>query len=501
LPEIAFFPPRVGKHPAHRTMTPPRPPGPPSAELSLRAERLIVGVILLVFFGIELNHINNLGFQGQDFPLHRDITAAMVAQPGQWFHFDTSGRPLIYWIGAACRWITAGRYTFELSAVVFLLMGIAALWLFHDSSRAFIRSPLLRLAAFLFITLLPLTLVTVAVFAADGPTLLPFVLAGRGLLGALRASDTRTAARQAALAGGALLLGNLIKATFFALPVAAATVIAAWALVHGLKRSRVFLVGALVVAVPLLASMLLQAEAHRALAQLPARHSFDQSGTGELTWRSLLGLKASDARILQAPSYWDHTETNGARDYLLLHDNGYSYAALFHLGVFTDIMNCANVLDRADTSLRPDRVRAFAVWAVRVGLLFSIAAIAAILAFWAATAVALLRRKGPREFDLLVWNAFALAWYLPITLTLPFVHHAYDWGYWLPRLVFPTVLIFSLTLFAGLDFILRRFPRGPGMVLGLVVFQTCLHLGGFCGFHPANDENDRPYTVLARLLG
>ena len=277
----------------------------PPAGLSLKRERWIVAVVLFVFVAIGLNNINNLGFAGQDFLFHEHATGLVAAHPGQWFILDATNRPVTYWIGALCQLATNGKYTCELASLVFLLLAALSLWLWHDTSRDFIRSPMLRLAAFVFIVFLPLTLVTSVVYAPDGPALLPFVLAGRGLLRALRAESVQTTWRPALLAGAALIIGNFTKATFAVLPAAILVVVGVWKRTRGLSFSRLTVIGGLTVLAPLLTSAWLHVRATRELDKMPPHHEFNWQGTGELTWRSLVRVKGSDSRIFQAPGYWD----------------------------------------------------------------------------------------------------------------------------------------------------------------------------------------------------
>jgi len=60
-------------------------------------------------------------------------------------------------------------------------------------------------------------------------------------------------------------------------------------------------------------------------------------------------------------------------------------------------------------------------------------------------------------------------------LTLPFVHAAYTWGYWLPRLVLPAIWGFGLVLFWGLDRVATG--RWPAIaVVVAVLLQSCQHV-------------------------
>jgi hypothetical protein len=70
----------------------------------------------------------------------------------------------------------------------------------------------------------------------------------------------------------------------------------------------------------------------------------------------------------------------------------------------------------------------------------------------------------------------ALAWYLPLVLALPYLHHAYDWGYWLPRLVMPALWGFALVLFAAMDELLPWRRTAAAVVATLVLVQAAVHI-------------------------
>jgi len=159
--------------------------------------------------------------------------------------------------------------------------------------------------------------------------------------------------------------------------------------------------------------------------------------------------------------------------------NGFSYPALLHLGVFTDVLDFTHRGGFDRTQPRPARRQYFAAWSVRSALVFSVAGIIALVAFTAVTTTALVRRKPTLSVDLLVWGGLAFAWFLPLVLTLPYVGGAYTFGYWLPRLVLPALWGFSLILFWWLDQRLAGRSRSFVVAVALAVLvQTGLHVAG-----------------------
>jgi len=187
-------------------------------------------------------------------------------------------------------------------------------------------------------------------------------------------------------------------------------------------------------------------------------------------------VKPSDVRILDAPVYWDSAMIDGQPRYVLLINNSYSYPALLHLSVFTDVLDYANEGEIDDGAVRPEPQKTLARWSVRLGLPFSLAALAAGLWFSLRSCIAVVRPVWAPSAGQLIWGLAALAWYLPLVLTLPFVRNSYDWGYWLARLVIPALWGFGLVLFATID---ELFPRSRwlGAILPAAVgAQALLHL-------------------------
>jgi hypothetical protein len=462
---------------------------PARAEIYPRWERWAVRVVLVVFVAAGINLIHNLAFIGQDYTFHVACTESLMQNPGQWFTFDITNRPLTYWIGAACAWFTHGRECWDLASLLFVFLNALALGLLHDSTRRFIASPLLRVAAVTFVAFLPPTLVTTVVYAADATAQLPFVLVAWSLLRSIDARTTFASAGYAGLAGLTLCVGNLAKFTFIFLPVAvvlAAVLLWRWKRITG---QRGWIIGILAAAVPMIASGCVYLAAQRGVSLYLAalreaqgnvspekpRHDFDWKGTGEMTWSSLLLVKPSDARIFQAPGYYDPPATSEG-SHPLLAPNDYSYPALLHLGVFTDVLGYAEQGATNEGKFRSEPQQTMARRAVWLGLLFSVPAFVAVVALGGRALRALFGRGRAPPTGPLLWWIMALIWYLPLVLALPFLHHAYEWGYWLPRLVLPALWGFALVLFAAID---EFFPRRRGAaaaVAALVLLQAAVHI-------------------------
>ena len=158
-----------------------------------------------------------------------------------------------------------------------------------------------------------------------------------------------------------------------------------------------------------------------------------------MTWTSLLGLKLTDSRIFDAPGYWDTSTKPGAPGMPLLEANGYSYIALLHLGVFSDVLDFANRGSTDNGAPRPPAQKHYAQFAVRGGLAWTLIGVSGI--FFLITRILRFESDSFRRPPsvVIVWAILGAAWFFPLVLTLPFVYHVYDWGYWLPRLIIPAI--------------------------------------------------------------
>ncbi len=425
----------------------------------------MVRLILTLFVAVAFNAIHNGAIMGQDFSVHLTSTNRLLREPDKWFAGNITNRPMLYWIGGWCVWFSHDKYPYQLASMLFTLSGAAALGFLHDATRRVIISPLLRVTGLALLAFLPLTVLTTVVYAADTVALLPFVLAGWSVMRSLEQDSGPKAVGFAALAGVAFSIGDFAKATFLCLPAAVVFVLLALWRSGRLTAQRGWMLLALGVVLPSAVGGWVVAKCARQIAGEPEAHSFNWHGTGELTFRSLVGVKVSDRRVLDAPEYLATEMRSGVQIYPLLIENDYSYPALLHLGIFTDLLNVAN----SAIVPRPEPQRTLARRTVRLGLVFSLGALAAVLAFWGLTFRGFFRPSHMPSTAALVWSSLAMAWYVPIAGALPFVNHAYIMGYWLPRLVLPALWIFFLSLFAAADRLPGRWRGAAGVILAILV--------------------------------
>lgn len=443
-----------------------------------RFEWATVGVMIAGFVALQGKAISHASFMGQDYPMHVALTNKLVTGSDWWVALNFTTRPFAYWVGWLGHYVSDGKATFVCAAWVATVMAALALFVFYLAIRRVVAARLLRLAALAFIAFLPVTVVTSVVFASDTYAILPFVLAGFFLIKAVRAERMRTAVVAAGLVAGALIWGNLVKLPFAILAVAAVLLlfVLAWGRVLPWRRASLL---AVIVGLTTAAGWQIIQSANKTYLKeaSPVVHVFNWAGTGELTWPSLVGLKCSDARVLDAPSYWATETINGAVVQPMIVSNGFSYPALLHLGVFTDVLDFTHRGGYDRTKPRPEERQRHARWAVRSALIFSLATLVAMVGFVLRSTWCVVRRAVPVSIDVLIWGGLALAWYLPLVVTLPYVGGAYTFGYWLPRLVLPALWGFALVLFWSVDrLIAGRSPNWMRCVAAAVLAQSLLHI-------------------------
>ncbi|HEY2295166.1 MAG TPA: hypothetical protein VGM86_31060, partial [Thermoanaerobaculia bacterium] len=168
-----------------------------------------------------------------------------------------------------------------------------------------------------------------------------------------------------------------------------------------------------------------------------------------------------------------------AGQYNLLMSNRHSYPALLHLSMFTDPMNIYES-DPADAYFgqRDGLHQELMTVAVNSSIPLSLLMLVAICVF-VFRAPSCLRglRAAPSGRPLLTMLVlgFSVAFFANIALFLPFVKHAYYFGYWQARLVLPALLGFCFLGFVLLDERLRS--RGArAAVFVYAVAQAALHV-------------------------
>ena len=441
-----------------------------------RWERWASWLFLAVFAAAGFCHVHTNTIFGQDFGLHDFGTNEMMKDAHKWFPQDFTNRPMIYWLGCAGHWLSHGKAPYEVAGSLCVLMNTLAMFFVYDSTRSFIRSPWLRLSAFAFVAFLPTTLVSTVVYAGDATGGLPFALAVWGLVRCLNAASLRSSLHYAVVAMGGFILGQYCRFPFIGLPL---TGVVALVLVWRWGRipwQRALGLGAIILVVPTLVGLWINRQAQLDLRGQEEHHTHDWNGTGEMTWRYLLLPIKRDVRIFNAPGYWDNEKFEGREGAALALEHNYSYPALLHLGIYTDVLDYANEGQNDNGAPRPEPQKTLCVWSVRVGVITSLGMFVSILLLMGRSVKALFTGRNAPSTGAGVWGLMALAWFLPIVLAFPYVHFVYESGYFLTRLIVTALWGFGLVFFAELDQRLAARPRWITIAVALFIFaQAAMH--------------------------
>ena len=461
---------------------PATPPGRIPRYATVRPDRLAVGLVLAVYFVYQFNAILHHGSWGQDFVAHLMFSARAYQDPYKFWTTYIEGQnnpPLFHLFCAGVFKATRHVHSLEMISLITTVLNMGALLLLHRLSLRCIASPLVRVAAVVFLAFLPAGMIHAIVLAADGvatPTTvaLMYTLVRLAEAGRRRWGEFLVWGVFALLT---LCLAVSIKFTAVSLvPAAAAVIVAMWlARAADLPRTVVAL---LLVVLPA-ATLGFTTYRHYKTYQksnLGVNMAIDPfSPETEINVRSLLLPRKADLKLLRdAPQYDAPSEfvIDGHRRHEMAVPNRYSYLGLLHLGVFTDIMNIYQP-DPRDAYIGPRAPgphRRMTI-AARTAVPFTLCAVIAVPWMLFRTTYRVLRRRDGAAAALPVFAVLTVsfAFFLIIFLFIPFTG-ALAGGYWLPRLIIPALFGFFLVTFAFLD----RTPLGTTRAGGVACLAASL---------------------------
>jgi hypothetical protein len=455
-------------------------------------ERYALIAVLVLYFVAQANASLHHGSYGQDFGRNTELAVIASKTPLEYIrntYKDGYTNPPLYALFCGLVYkLTKGIHYLAVIALLQSALNTWAFALFYRVLEQLIRSPVMRLSCFVFMLFIPFSRTVAVVLAADGFAI-PFFLITLYFLG--RLIQARSWGEYATANAGIvlfLLLGVFTKYMFIStIAVAILSILLLWR-VGALYRWWALASLASVVIIPGVCGF---AE-YRICMRNPhlevAKSWINPFTSPYMNVRSIVFPRVHDAHVLSAPAYDEPNpvpeaaqpeevrSTEGRRFNLLIH-NKYSYPALLHLGVFTDILNVFQY-DPKDTYFgtrsvtNAGRMRL----AVKTGLLFSLCAFLALpIMLWRGLYSTII--SGDRRWVLLlVTLLMSCAWFANIVVFFPFIPETYGHGFWLPRLVAPALLGFIAVSFVWLDTLLAKRARVFSWVCLLaVVLQSGLH--------------------------
>jgi 4-amino-4-deoxy-L-arabinose transferase-like glycosyltransferase len=455
----------------------------------VKFELIAISCIFIAVLALDLNAAFHGGGQGQDFYAHRRLTAQVVSDPLTWF--SQSRRrvdpPLYYFISAAVLRLAGPDNWLVALSVVNVFFNVSALLVLYFISRLLLQSVLLRICVLCFVGFLPAFVIPSVVIAADAPCQLLCLLMVYFIgLAVLRKISLRFGLIGCITAAVLCVVCKFISVALIAAFLATLLL----AVLSKQLRLRQAILGAalfLTATVPLELFLLLQSPEGVAIS-FAGTEASRQLHLKKLQLRSVLFFRSGDLQLLDAPSHWPMTQNPKTSSPSFWNFNRYSYPALLCLGTFTDVQNLFQSktgLDRepkepykggALVGKRSKLNQRLMKISMRIGVPIFICILFSLPIFCLDSLIRLFRQRSARD---LIWlSAFLIgaAWLSFMVCLIPLTLGAYLGGYYLNRLVVPSLMICSLLFFAGLDrspVFRQRYVAST--LLCLVIAQSLLH--------------------------
>lgn len=422
------------------------------------------------------------GYVGGDYNTH----LARILDSTRLFDFSAADPPIFVLVSHGF-FRLIGRNNGFVIALSIMQAGVNALalwWFFFYTERRF-KSPLLHLSLVLFLTFLPVRIIHAVSIGPDWTTIPAFVLAL--FLFDKFLSDETSTPKNAAFLGLALALGFWGKYSFMALLPAVFVIFAFlwWRRAWSLKR----FVAICALSLVLPSALVLYSSWQSYRVQGFTTHKFwlpkgGVPGQPEMDYKDLLLVKARDLELFKAPEEFTAEPSDEGRYHIgFRRAHQHSYLGLSHMGIFTDPMNLFQDLPGAqsiDRFLIPDyKTRrpwktSVMVAAMSMGTLWTVLALIGTPWLFFGAVRRVWGDKFEREDAAVL---LGIAYFLLMFLPIPFVYWGCLHGYWMPRLILPSLLCFFMAGFLLLDrTIVPKSQKIAVLVLALVIVQSGIEI-------------------------
>ena len=470
-------------------------------------ELMTVALIFIFFLGLQLQAIGRGDYKAQDYQRHTTIIRDSAAHPLKTLTapIDKTGETpsTVYHLIGGCIYRIFGEgLAGKALAIVNVLCNILTLLLFYLFIRRVIRSGLMRVAGLAFIAFLPVTLITAMAIAADA--FMPFFFIASAWLLVLiidRWKKGGWAIGLMALEGALLITGVMVKVSFIAIFVGVVVIglILCRCGIGGGRR--LLLAFFLIIMVPAAITATLWFSYMSQQIPMYENSNVPKTSLAHMDLRSLLFFKKNDAYLLDAPYFHELRFQDGRSFHPMQETNYYSYPALLHLGIFTDVLNIDQpiryhsndpwVVDEYDTRVRPQENQERMKLCVRTSLVFSVCIFLALCWLIGACFNALKLGKETEDVPVIVLGVFGLSLFGETMASLPFVPWPYQLGFWLPRFILPSILSFGVILFVAVDRLpLMKSKVARWVMMAMVVGQSMLQISFLTNTNLSDNELD-----------
>jgi hypothetical protein len=430
-------------------------PGSPKHRKSSKYEIGIVLLILLLSLAHFAANLSTLSYIGQDYQQH---TTVLEKTQANGISFAESSPPALYLVGVAVSKFAPAEWKMEAISSFIFGLNILVLLGWYQMLRVLIPAMLVRLSAFILIVFLPVRTIHSTVFASDALTVIPLLCATIMIVAHVRAQKWWTQLIAAFGVSGACCLGLFTKFTFVLLPAGCAVIYALWLLRPAPRRwKRSLFITALVGAI-LPASLfgLWMWEQMKASNNLWINNV--QEGKG-MEWSAVFGLKWQDVELLEGPGFECGQPMKASE--------GHSYLPLLHLGTFSDIWNFFQVpsaeMMQQRTAIRISFGRertylaeALTPWSLKLSIPITLIALFGSLYQMLRAVRASLKAPTLRTDFICALGILSACYAAPSIGGLPYYWAVYIYGFWTPRLVFPSVMAAISLGFSALSDVLPR---------------------------------------------
>ena len=459
--------------------------------MKLFIEQACVVIILAFFLILQINAISKGNYAGQDFERHCANIRESAQNPGQAlvtpFGNGRSPATLYHWIGGRLYNIVGEPSIWPLLALLNLTANTAALLLFYLLIRRVVSLLLVRLSCFIFITFLPLMVITSMVIAPDAFTALIFAAILWTLIVIVERLKTKKPAFGREVCAGSLLVAAFLIKFIYGFCLIA-TVLAGLILWRCgvLDKKQLWSAFVTIILIPLAICVLCFFLFVRYQENVDLFAGNEVPDRSHMSMQSIFFFKANDRALLGAPFFHQVFVVKGEGAFRPFHvDDFFSYPAMLHLAVFTDFLNIdqpilypshmKGMVDEYYTRVRTLENQKRMRLAVHSGLLFFLAMIVAVAGLLLTTIRWFLARTAP-DIPVMILLVLSLTLFLGMSFGLPFIMWPCLNGVWLPRHIMPAIISFAVCLFVVLDrTVVHKAPWAQGVICAMVIAQSALH--------------------------
>lgn len=458
----------------------------------LLCERIVIAVIFIAYLVLQANAIIHGNYAGQDYARHKLNILSSSKSP-----LEALTAPLTYAIFTTptlYHFIVARIYNilpdcnkWQVIAFFNLATNSLALIIYYLICRRFIASLLLRLGNFIFVAFLPVAVITAVVIGSDSIMTLCSVSIVYILIRIAEKSELKQPVTLEALALCIVLCLSFMCKFPYVLSLFGVSI--TFLILYYLKLLRgssFWKSAALAIIIPSLVFIVLYTSYLQYQTTFYRDKAIYHVTKNKMNYRSLVFFRSNDVHLLSAPYFHEVFAIDGALAPYLHLDNYFSYPALLHLGIFTDVLNMyepiryrsddPRVKDEYYSRVRTGENKLKMIAAVVIALPFSFFAVIASARVLLLQFIMILKRKVPPDKAVLILLLVTLPIFMGVMTALPKTNYTYGQGFWLPRLLMPQLIVFFTMLFYWFDKLRMRLPAYvPAIVFAITLLQAMLN--------------------------